>query len=741
MKPILLNRHSPCIRTCCAESAAMLSSVRPGATTRISASCYAAAPLGARLDGRRGVWHVGSLRPNGCSILPLQRCVYANAAPAGKDSGGSAEPEPAPSSAGRRGGKGGRGYAGAGAGPRARGSAPSAVAAAAQAAADALFTDPGAGPLAPQVGPVAIADLGDGRGRGLVASRTVQPGELLLAVRPLALAWDDGLAALGSSLAQDPVGSEPTPGTPIDEDLDPDLGLEDAKFLGLQRQLLSRRYTLREAEWLASLCGLPPVSEEGQEQGGKAPELPPAPALETVLAVGTDTVERRDVPLPDRLRNRDILADVVQANAFAPDGGCEDADAYWARRQVEDVAVGPMSPDDEYAAKVDAGDGDDGWEGDEEPEPAGPRAGPLGVWPGASLLNHSCMPNTVAFVVGDTLFVRAARKVAAGSELTVSYLPVGGGADTSVFGSEAGAAADDDGEGAAAEYEGGSGGRGTLLSPVEVRRAALEDSYGFVCGCGRCTTEEGLDPKLRALIADIADSTQGLREDLETALAWAEVAPDGEDDDEEDEDEEETKKPTKKKGKQQSTEDDDEEDEDEAGGATSGSKRQWRKAAASVVSQAGAYVELMDAAMGKLKLSMAEQETAQSAVVPLYTVLWAALAARGEIEPPLSEMVASLVGSVAPGSADHLWWRANALETAQILVAEEEMEAAAASTIVRGAKAGFGGFKRPEDDRVANAGNRCSAAFKIRYGPISRQVYKALLKSRRERDDAEGEAE
>eukprot|EP00198_Chlamydomonas_reinhardtii_P010827 XP_001700164.1 histone methyltransferase [Chlamydomonas reinhardtii] len=682
------------------------SSVRPGATTRISASCYAAAPLGARLDGRRGVWHVGSLRPNGCSILPLQRCVYANAAPAGKDSGGSAEPEPAPSSAGRRGGKGGRGYAGAGAGPRARGSAPSAVAAAAQAAADALFTDPGAGPLAPQVGPVAIADLGDGRGRGLVASRTVQPGELLLAVRPLALAWDDGLAALGSSLAQDPVGSEPTPGTPIDEDLDPDLGLEDAKFLGLQRQLLSRRYTLREAEWLASLCGLPPVSEEGQEQGGKAPELPPAPALETVLAVGTDTVERRDVPLPDRLRNRDILADVVQrcqprhvfyshamqANAFAPDGGCEDADAYWARRQVEDVAVGPMSPDDEYAAKVDAGDGDDGWEGDEEPEPAGPRAGPLGVWPGASLLNHSCMPNTVAFVVGDTLFVRAARKVAAGSELTVSYLPVGGGADTSVFGSEAGAAADDDGEGAAAEYEGGSGGRGTLLSPVEVRRAALEDSYGFVCGCGRCTTEEGLDPKLRALIADIADSTQGLREDLE------------------------------------------------AGPRSQGHGlykrgcwiRQWK---------AGAYVELMDAAMGKLKLSMAEQETAQSAVVPLYTVLWAALAARGEIEPPLSEMVASLVGSVAPGSADHLWWRANALETAQILVAEEEMEAAAASTIVRGAKAGFGGFKRPEDDRVANAGNRCSAAFKIRYGPISRQVYKALLKSRRERDDAEGEAE
>ncbi len=45
-------------------------------------------------------------------------------------------------------------------------------------------------------------------------------------------------------------------------------------------------------------------------------------------------------------------------------------------------------------------DDDDGWEGDEELEPAGPRVGPLGVWPGANLLNHSCMPNTVAYVVG-----------------------------------------------------------------------------------------------------------------------------------------------------------------------------------------------------------------------------------------------------------------------------------------------------------------------------------------------------
>lgn len=108
----------------------------------------------------------------------------------------------------------------------------------------------------------------DGRGRGLVASRTVQPGELLLAVRPLALAWDDGLAALGSSLAQDPVGSEPTPGTPIDEDLDPDLGLEDAKFLGLQRQLLSRRWARWRAEGWRELASYAPYGSNGQFQHG-----------------------------------------------------------------------------------------------------------------------------------------------------------------------------------------------------------------------------------------------------------------------------------------------------------------------------------------------------------------------------------------------------------------------------------------------------------------------------------------
>jgi hypothetical protein len=44
----------------------------------------------------------------------------------------------------------------------------------------------------------------------------------------------------------------------------------------------------------------------------------------------------------------------------------------------------------------------------------------------------------------------------------------------------------------------------------------------------------------------------------------------------------------------------------------------------------------------------------QAAVVPLYGLLWAALGARGAIEPRLAELVAALLKDVASGSALHL---------------------------------------------------------------------------------------
>ncbi|GLI60231.1 hypothetical protein VaNZ11_002319, partial [Volvox africanus] len=173
-----------------------------------------------------------------------------------------------------------------------------------------------------------------------------------------------------------------------------------------------------------------------------------------------------------------------------------------------------------------------------------------------------------------------------------------------------------------------------------------------------------------------------------------------------------------------------EEEEEEDGG-------RWRQmVGSSVADRAGLYLELMDAAMVKLKLTPAQQVTVQSAVAPLYTVLWAALGARGELEPRLAEVMAALVGEVTPGSADHLWWAVVARETAEMIVAEEEaLEDATA--VVRGSGGGGGFSSRPQDDRVTIADKACYKAFSIRYGPLSRDVYRRLLVARRQREDAQ----
>ena len=54
--------------------------------------------------------------------------------------------------------------------------------------------------------------------------------------------------------------------------------------------------------------------------------------------------------------------------------------------------------------------------------PAAPTRSHIGLWPAFSLFNHSCLPNCVHYVVGSTMLVRAVRAVAAGEEVTVSYL-------------------------------------------------------------------------------------------------------------------------------------------------------------------------------------------------------------------------------------------------------------------------------------------------------------------------------
>lgn len=89
----------------------------------------------------------------------------------------------------------------------------------------------------------------------------------------------------------------------------------------------------------------------------------------------------------------------------------------------------------------------------------------IALFPEASRFNHSCDPNATFYSVqGGLLVVRAVRAVAAGEEVTISYVPA--------------------------------------MTPRPVRQGALLERYGFLCECARCTEEPRRvrDDELEAMV-------------------------------------------------------------------------------------------------------------------------------------------------------------------------------------------------------------------------------------------------
>ncbi|KAG2498325.1 hypothetical protein HYH03_003585 [Edaphochlamys debaryana] len=91
----------------------------------------------------------------------------------------------------------------------------------------------------------------------------------------------------------------------------------------------------------------------------------------------------------------------------------------------------------------------------------------IGLWPAHAMINHSCAPNAVAVVSGGLLCVRCVAPVPAGSELSISYAGALG------------------------------------LGPLLLRRALLERNHRFRCTCARCHAEELVPRELAQLWADI----------------------------------------------------------------------------------------------------------------------------------------------------------------------------------------------------------------------------------------------
>ncbi|KAK4495362.1 hypothetical protein PRZ48_013693 [Zasmidium cellare] len=81
-----------------------------------------------------------------------------------------------------------------------------------------------------------------------------------------------------------------------------------------------------------------------------------------------------------------------------------------------------------------------------------------GIWLRASMMNHSCLPNSSAVHIGDLLVVRATKPIKKGDEILVQYR--------------------NDAE-------------------FEQRQAALDGAWGFTCSCPRCVAERSDSPETR----------------------------------------------------------------------------------------------------------------------------------------------------------------------------------------------------------------------------------------------------
>ncbi|GIL77358.1 hypothetical protein Vretimale_2814 [Volvox reticuliferus] len=113
----------------------------------------------------------------------------------------------------------------------------------------------------------------------------------------------------------------------------------------------------------------------------------------------------------------------------------------------------------------------------------------IGLWPAHAMLNHSCAPNAVAVVSGSELFIRCCAPVPAGGEVCITY----------------------------------SGALG--LGPLPLRRALLERNHRFRCMCPRCMAEERVPRELAQLWSDIMMlASQQLQPQLVAAAAALRVS-------------------------------------------------------------------------------------------------------------------------------------------------------------------------------------------------------------------------
>ncbi|MCO5553901.1 hypothetical protein L7F22_007427 [Adiantum nelumboides] len=104
----------------------------------------------------------------------------------------------------------------------------------------------------------------------------------------------------------------------------------------------------------------------------------------------------------------------------------------------------------------------------------------LGLWFLPSFINHSCVSNASRLVVGEAMFVHAARDIDEGDEITLPYI------DT--------------------------------LVPLKQRRYAMK-RWGFCCACKRCTFEQTMQAPLSKVIKKYDAVSEWIVKSIEEAFA------------------------------------------------------------------------------------------------------------------------------------------------------------------------------------------------------------------------------
>jgi len=290
------------------------------------------------------------------------------------------------------------------------------------------------------VGPVKVANI-SGKGRGLIATQHLNIGDLILACQPLAITHGNPedeeapdyatlypkVKTLASAAQPQPHGSRPSP-------------------VQYARQWLHVLHDGRPSEALSSDSATS-YTDALFHASGMPVHVPNGPASDAAASTPRGLPPLLEARKPD-------LEQLVLHNAFGD--GFDDLVAVAVRKAA--AAATASSTAGSTAAP--------------EPAPSSQATSHVGLWPHFSLLNHSCLPNAVHYVVGSTMVVRAVHPIAPGDEVLVSYL---GRED---------------------------------FAPAQSRQQVLQQRFGFHCTCPRCSLESLLPPSTTSTLAELYSDVQ-----------------------------------------------------------------------------------------------------------------------------------------------------------------------------------------------------------------------------------------